>query len=54
MWELYVHAFLKQLDADINFSHNTPDFVAKLSVDIIIEATIAAPPQRGIAPSAHK
>lgn len=47
LWELYLHAMLKALGANINFSHNAPDFVAKTTEAFCIEATIAAPPTGG-------
>jgi len=46
MWELYLHAFLKELDAQIDFSHHAPDFVVDIiNKPLTIESTIAAPPQ---------
>lgn len=53
MWELYIHAFLKELGADIDFSYASPDFLARLNKDICIEATIAAPSQHGTPPIGH-
>lgn len=53
MWELYLHAFLKELGAKIDFSYHAPDFVAELDRHITLEATIAAPPQGGEAPAGH-
>ncbi len=50
MWELYLHAFLKDLGAQTDFSHHAPDFVTELDRHITLEATIAAPPQGGEAP----
>lgn len=43
MWELYIHAFLKELGAQIDFSHHAPDFVVRINEPFTIEATIAAP-----------
>lgn len=51
MWELYLNAFLKELGAQTDFSHNAPDFVTKLDMDVVIEATIAAPPKGGAVPT---
>ncbi len=53
MWELYLHAFLKELGAKTNFSFYAPDFVTELDQSIILEATIAAPPLGGEAPAGH-
>lgn len=53
MWELYIHAFLKDLNAEIDFSHHAPDFVAELNKKLTIEATIAAPPQGGEPAAGH-
>lgn len=54
MWELYLHAFLKELGAQTDFAHSAPDFVTTLDRPLTIEATIAAPPQGGTAPAGHK
>ena len=54
MWELYLHAFLKELGAQTDFAHSAPDFVTTLDRSLTIEATIAAPPQGGAAPAGHK
>lgn len=53
MWELYLNAFLKELGAQTDFSHHAPDFVTKLNRDVVIEATIAAPPKGGEAAAGH-
>lgn len=53
MWELYLHALLKELGASIDFTHHAPDFVANLDRDICLEATIAAPAQNGPSPFGH-
>ncbi|MES2149878.1 MAG: glycosaminoglycan attachment site [Pseudomonadota bacterium] len=45
MWELYLHAYLKELGATVNFSHHAPDFVVDGPEKFCIEATIAAPAQ---------
>ncbi len=43
LWELYLYAFLKELGAEVDFSHITPDFVVNGDQAFCIEATIAAP-----------
>lgn len=53
MWELYLNAFLKELGAQTDFSQNAPDFVTKLDREIVIEATISAPPKGGEAAAGH-
>ncbi|MCX4026936.1 glycosaminoglycan attachment site [Endozoicomonas sp. SM1973] len=53
LWELYLHACLKELGASIDFSFSRPDFVATCGESICIEATIAAPPVGGAAPYGH-
>lgn len=47
MWELYVHACLKEVGATIDFSHYAPDFVVSSPEKFCVEATIAAPPVGG-------
>lgn len=54
MWELYIHAFLKELSFDIDLSNHAPDFVIKQPIECCIEATIAAPELGGQAPSGEK
>lgn len=53
MWELYLHAFLKELGAQTDFSHHAPDFVTELDREIALEATIAAPAQGGEPAAGH-
>lgn len=43
MWELYLHAYLKEIGAEINLSHHAPDFVIDGPTEFCMEATIAAP-----------
>ena len=48
MWELYVHAYIRELDGAVDFNHARPDFVANVhGVDLCIEATVAQPPVGG-------
>lgn len=48
MWELYIHAALREIGANVNFSKPSPDFNASQNgIDFCIEATIAAPPHGG-------
>lgn len=47
LWELYIHAFLKELGAYIDFSYHAPDFVVNINGGLTIEATIAAPAMGG-------
>ncbi|MBL5859756.1 glycosaminoglycan attachment site [Serratia fonticola] len=51
LWELYLHAYLKEIGANVNFSYDAPDFVIdKNGVGVCVEATIAAPPEGGAPP----
>lgn len=50
LWELYLHAYLKEIKAEIDFSFNAPDFVISGKEQLCIEATIAAPPVDGVPP----
>lgn len=43
LWELYLHAYLREIGASIDFSYPSPDFVAQSSEAFCVEATIAAP-----------
>jgi len=43
MWELYLHACLKELGTTINLKHHAPDFVVDGPTKFCMEATIAAP-----------
>lgn len=45
LWELYLHAFLKEIKATIDFQYNAPDFVVNAGQPLCIEATISAPAQ---------
>lgn len=47
MWELYLHAYLKDVGAMIDFGCHAPDFVVTAPHEFCIEATIAAPPMGG-------
>ena len=40
-WELYLFAVLKNPGIEVDFSHSSPDFVAK-NLPLTIEATIAS------------
>jgi len=53
MWELYIHAYLKELGARIDFNYHAPDFVTSLDVDLCIEATIASPALNNAPPIGH-
>ncbi len=51
MWELYIHAVLKEIGSNIDFSFPCPDFIVnKDKVDFCIEATIASTPKGGLPP----
>lgn len=43
LWELYLHAYLNEIAASVNFSYPSPDFVVNGVEAFCIEATIAAP-----------
>lgn len=43
LWELYLHAYLKEIGASVDFSYPSPDFVVNETEQFCIEATIAAP-----------
>lgn len=45
LWELYLHAYLKEINASVDFSYPSPDFVVSGGEPFCIEATIAAPAQ---------
>ena len=47
LWELYLHGYLKEIGAKLDFSFSSPDFVANVGQEICIEATIAAPSAQG-------
>ncbi len=43
LWELYLHAYLKEIYASVDFAYPSPDFVVNGAEPFCIEATIAAP-----------
>lgn len=43
LWELYLHAYMKELGAVVDFSFTSPDFVVSGTESFCIEATICAP-----------
>lgn len=45
LWELYLYAFLKEINAKIDFGFDTPDFVVSAREELCVEATISAPAQ---------
>ena len=45
MWELYLHAYLKETGSTIDLRHHAPDFVVDGPTKFCMEATIAAPAQ---------
>lgn len=47
LWELYLHAALKELGQSVDFVHRAPDFLLTGPRCITMEATIAAPPLGG-------
>lgn len=47
LWELYLHAVLKELRLGIDFAHHAPDFLVTNPSCFTMEATIAAPPLGG-------
>ena len=47
LWELYLHACLRRVGADIDFSVASPDFVIKPPLRAALEATISAPAAGG-------
>ncbi|WP_338339001.1 hypothetical protein [Xanthomonas euvesicatoria] len=47
LWELYLHAVLKELGQGIDFSHHAPDFLVIGPSCFTMEAVIAAPPLGG-------
>lgn len=49
-WELYLHACLKVLGHQIDFSRSSPDFTVVAPHPFLLEATIAAPEQGGAKP----
>jgi hypothetical protein len=53
LWELYLHAYLKEIGAKVDFSYQAPDFVVEGLEKFCIEATIAAPALGGTPPHGH-
>lgn len=53
LWELYLHAYLKDIGANADFSFKAPDFVVDGNEPFTIEATIAAPPVGGSPPHGY-
>ncbi|MFT7773358.1 glycosaminoglycan attachment site [Roseateles sp.] len=47
LWELYLHASLKELSLPVDFSHHAPDFVIGGPRPFNLEATVAAPAAGG-------
>lgn len=47
LWELYLHACLKERGGKMDFSHYAPDFVVQTPQAFCMEATIAAPAMGG-------
>jgi len=45
LWELYIHAFLKEIKVTVDFKYDAPDFVVNAELPFCIEATISAPAQ---------
>ncbi|MFJ5467150.1 glycosaminoglycan attachment site [Pectobacterium sp. CHL-2024] len=43
LWELYIHAYLKEVGLVNDFSYNSPDFVVVSETQFCIEATVALP-----------
>ena len=53
LWELYLHAYLKEIGALVDFSYSSPDFVVNGAEQFCIEATIAAPADGQAGPSGY-
>ncbi len=53
LWELYLHAYLKEIGANVDYSHQAPDFVVGGLEKFCIEATIAAPAVGGAPPHGY-
>lgn len=43
LWELYVHAVLKELGYTVDFRHSSPDFCVVAPSPFVVEATVARP-----------
>jgi hypothetical protein len=50
MWELYIHAYLREIGIAANFTHHAPDFVIDSPTKFCIEATIASSAAGGASP----
>lgn len=50
LWELYIHAVLKDLHYDIDFTHASPDFLVTRPHKFSIEATVTRPEAGGKPP----
>lgn len=53
LWELYLHAYMKELGAVVDFSFPSPDFVVNGTEPFCIEATICAPAEGKPGPQGH-
>lgn len=53
LWELYLHAYLKDINASVDFSYPSPDFVVNGTEQFCIEATIAAPAEGQAGPHGY-
>lgn len=53
LWELYLHAYLKEIGATVDFTYPSPDFVVNGAEQFCIEATIAAPAEGQPSPHGH-
>lgn len=53
LWELYLHAYMKELGALVDFSFASPDFVVSGTESFCIEATICAPAAGQPGPLGH-
>ncbi|PFQ75689.1 hypothetical protein COK15_15130 [Bacillus cereus] len=48
LWEIYLYAAFKDMDYEIDFSHDRPDFILKDKPNIMVEATVSNIKQGGI------
>lgn len=53
LWELYLHACLKEINASVDFSYSSPDFVVNGMEAFCVEATIAAPAEGQAGPHGY-
>lgn len=53
LWELYLHAYLREIGATVDFSHSAPDFVVQAGERLCIEATVATPAAGGHPPHSY-